>query len=299
MTDYHQPVLLKESVDALQIHPRGLYVDVTFGGGGHSREMVGRLEAGGCLYAFDQDEEAIRNVWDDKRLVFIPSNFRYMQRFLRLKGVDQVDGILADLGVSSHQFDEGERGFSYRFDALLYMRMNAREGKTAADVLNTLDEEELQRIFSVYGEVRNAKTLAQAVVARRDRLPFVRISDLTTLLDGLAKGNRMRYFSQVFQALRITVNEEMEALEEFLVQSLRVLKEGGRLAVITYHSLEDRMVKNFFKTGNVQGEIVQDFYGNIERPWRLLTRKPILPSAAEVARNPRARSAKLRVAEKA
>jgi 16S rRNA (cytosine1402-N4)-methyltransferase len=299
MTDYHQPVLLKESVDALQIHPRGLYVDVTFGGGGHSREMVGRLEAGGCLYAFDQDEEAIRNVWDDKRLVFIPSNFRYMQRFLRLKGVDQVDGILADLGVSSHQFDEGERGFSYRFDALLDMRMNAREGKTAADVLNTLDEEELQRIFSVYGEVRNAKTLAQAVVARRDRLPFVRISDLTTLLDGLAKGNRMRYFSQVFQALRITVNEEMEALEEFLLQSLRVLKEGGRLAVITYHSLEDRMVKNFFKTGNVQGEIVQDFYGNIERPWRLLTRKPILPSAAEVARNPRARSAKLRVAEKA
>ena len=299
MTDYHQPVLLKESVDALQIHPRGLYVDVTFGGGGHSREMVGRLEAGGCLYAFDQDEEAIRNVWDDKRLVFIPSNFRYMQRFLRLRGVDQVDGILADLGVSSHQFDEGERGFSYRFDALLDMRMNAREGKTAADVLNTLDEEELQRIFSVYGEVRNAKTLAQAVVARRDRLPFVRISDLTTLLDGLAKGNRMRYFSQVFQALRITVNEEMEALEEFLVQSLRVLKEGGRLAVITYHSLEDRMVKNFFKTGNVQGEIVQDFYGNIERPWRLLTRKPILPSAAEVARNPRARSAKLRVAEKA
>lgn len=298
MTEYHQPVLLKESVDALQIHPRGLYVDVTFGGGGHSREMVGRLEAGGCLYAFDQDEEAIRNVWDDKRLVFIPSNFRYMQRFLRLKGVDQVDGILADLGVSSHQFDEGERGFSYRFDALLDMRMNAREGKTAADVLNTLDEEELQRIFSVYGEVRNAKTLAQAVVARRDRLPFVRISDLTTLLDGLAKGNRMRYFSQVFQALRITVNEEMEALEEFLVQSLRVLKEGGRLAVITYHSLEDRMVKNFFKTGNVQGEIVQDFYGNIERPWRLLTRKPILPSAAEVARNPRARSAKLRVAEK-
>ena len=298
MTEYHQPVLLKESVDALQIHPRGLYVDVTFGGGGHSREMVGRLEAGGCLYAFDQDEEAIRNVWDDKRLVFIPSNFRYMQRFLRLRGVDQVDGILADLGVSSHQFDEGERGFSYRFDALLDMRMNAREGKTAADVLNTLDEEELQRIFSVYGEVRNAKTLAQAVVARRDRLPFVRISDLTTLLDGLAKGNRMRYFSQVFQALRITVNEEMEALEEFLVQSLRVLKEGGRLAVITYHSLEDRMVKNFFKTGNVQGEIVQDFYGNIERPWRLLTRKPILPSAAEVARNPRARSAKLRVAEK-
>jgi len=299
MTDYHQPVLLKESVDALQIHPRGLYVDVTFGGGGHSREMAGRLEAGGCLYAFDQDEEAIRNVWDDKRLVFIPSNFRYMQRFLRLRGVDQVDGILADLGVSSHQFDEGERGFSYRFDALLDMRMNAREGKTAADVLNTLDEEELQRIFSVYGEVRNAKTLAQAVVARRDRLPFVRISDLTTLLDGLAKGNRMRYFSQVFQALRITVNEEMEALEEFLLQSLRVLKEGGRLAVITYHSLEDRMVKNFFKTGNVQGEIVQDFYGNIERPWRLLTKKPILPSAAEVARNPRARSAKLRVAEKA
>ena len=298
MTAYHQPVLLLESIEALDIDPRGLYVDVTFGGGGHSREIVSRLEVPGKLFAFDQDEEAVGNVWEDPRLDFIPSNFRYLQRFLRLRGADQVNGILADLGVSSHQFDAGERGFSYRFDAMLDMRMNAREGRTAADLLNDLDEGELQRIFGTYGEVRNAKTLAQAVVARRNRLPFLRISDLTTLLEGLAKGNRMRYFSQVFQALRMEVNQELDALEDFLVQAQRVLKPGGRLVVITYHSLEDRMVKNNFKTGNVRGELEQDFYGNISRPFQVLTKKPVLPSAEEIAANPRARSAKLRVAEK-
>lgn len=298
MTDYHRPVLLKECIDFLNISNDGHYVDVTFGGGGHTREIISHLQPPGKVFAFDQDEEAAENVWEDECLVFFQANFCHLQRFLRVAGVSEVDGILADLGVSSHQLDAGERGFSYRFDATLDMRMNRQAGTSAADILNSYTEQELQKIFSLYGEVRNAKTLAQAIVQKRTVTPFVRISELTGLLDTLVKGNRMRYFSQVFQALRIEVNQEMEALEDFLTQSLQVLKTGGRLVIITYHSLEDRLVKNFLKTGNVKGEIEQDFFGNISRPFRVLTRKPVLPTEAEITENPRARSAKLRVAEK-
>lgn len=298
MTDYHRPVMLEECIRFLDIQNDGHYVDATFGGGGHSREIVSRLQTPGKLFAFDQDAEAAANVWEDDRLVFFQANFRHLQRFLRLAGAAQIDGILADLGVSSHQLDEGSRGFSYRFDADLDMRMNTKDGKTAADVLNTGTEQELQYLFSAYGEVRNAKTLAQAIVRQRAQRPFARIAELTQLLESLVKGNRMRYFSQVFQALRIEVNQEMDALEDFLTQSLQVLKSGGRLVVLTYHSLEDRLVKNFFKTGNVRGEIEQDFFGHIHRPFNVLTKKPILPTAEEISANPRARSAKLRVAVK-
>ncbi|MEO1412373.1 MAG: 16S rRNA (cytosine(1402)-N(4))-methyltransferase RsmH [Bacteroidota bacterium] len=297
--DYHQPVLLTESVEALQIVADGVYVDATYGGGGHSRLIVQQLGANGHLYSFDQDEDVLPNlITENERFTFIHHNFRFLKRFLRLHGAGQVDGILADLGVSSHQLDDAQRGFSYRFEADLDMRMNREGERTATDILRTYSAEALQSLFSRYGEVRNAKTLAQAIVAERERRAIRSTTDFMLLLDPLVRGNRNRYLAQVFQALRIEVNDEMGALESFLAEAREVLRPGGRLVVIAYHSLEDRLVKNFFKTGNTAGEVIKDFYGNIERPFRILTKKAQLASPEELRRNPRARSAKLRYAEK-
>ncbi|MBL7807436.1 MAG: 16S rRNA (cytosine(1402)-N(4))-methyltransferase RsmH [Saprospiraceae bacterium] len=302
---YHESVLLHESVDLLGVAPGGIYVDATFGGGGHSRLILEKMGDNGRLFAFDQDEDAKRNTAQqvfsaNPGFVFVSSNFRYLKRQLRAEGIrpGKVQGILADLGVSSYQLDTAERGFSYRFDAELDMRMNRLEGETAADLLNTRNAEELQRIFSELGEVRNAKTLAHAVVREREKLPFRSTGDLVELCSKNLMGERMRYLSQVFQALRMEVNDELGALEDFMKDALEMLAPGGRLAMITFHSLEDRMVKNFMKTGNVQGEVDQDFYGNISRPWTLITKKPIEPSQKETSQNPRARSSKLRVAQK-
>jgi len=295
---YHEPVLAKESVDGMAIRSEGIYVDATFGGGGHSALILGSLGDKGRLIAFDQDADAQANIPEDERLTFVPQNFRHLRRYLRLYGLEKVDGILADLGVSSHQFDLAERGFSFRFDADLDMRMNQREGPTAADILGAYSAADLQRLFSRYGEVRNAKTLASSIVVFRQTKPLKKIADLLQVVDPLVRGQRNRYLAQVFQALRMEVNQEWEALAEFLQQAGESLKEGGRLVIITYHSIEDRMVKNYLKSGNSEGKRVQDFYGNIYRPFRLITRKPVEPSAAEIERNPRSRSAKLRIAEK-
>lgn len=297
-SNYHTTVLLNEAIEALTIHSEGIYVDATFGGGGHSRLIVSQLGDTGQLIGFDQDEDVRPNLIDDARFTFQNYNFRELKRMLRFSGIRKVNGILADLGVSSHQFDEADRGFSYRFDAALDMRMNQAEGKTAADILNTYTAEQLQQILSEYGEVRNARTLAQALVQARGGKRFQNISDLMAIITPLSIGDKMRYFSQVFQALRIEVNDEMGALKDFLQQSLDMLAVGGRLAVITFHSLEDRLVKNFMKSGNFEGELESDFYGNIHRPFKVITKKPIEPSAEEVKANPRARSAKLRIAEK-
>lgn len=298
MTTYHVPVLGPESVEALNVTPAGVYVDATFGGGGHSRLILEKLGPEGRLLAFDQDEDALANVPDDERLLFCPANFRYLRRYMRYHGVEAVDGILADLGVSSHQLDEAERGFSYRFDAPLDMRMNRREGPTAADLLNTLEEKEIQDLLSKYGEVRNARTVARRLVEARQRKPIATTGELVALLEPLVRGHKPRYLSQVFQALRIAVNRELDVLEEFLQESLEALRPGGRLVVITYHSLEDRLVKRFLRTGNVQGREVRDFYGNLVSPIRPVTKKPIEPSPQEIAANPRARSARLRVGER-
>jgi len=298
MTTYHVPVLGPESVAALDIQPEGVYVDATFGGGGHSRLILEKLGPKGRLLAFDQDEDALHNVPEDERLLFCPANFRYLRRYMRYHGIEAVDGILADLGVSSHQLDEAERGFSYRFDAPLDMRMNRREGPTAADLLNTLEEKEIQDLLSRYGEVRNARTVARRLVEARERKPITTTGELVALLEPLVRGHKPRYLSQVFQALRIAVNRELEVLEEFLQESLEALRPGGRLVVITYHSLEDRLVKRFMRTGNVRGEEVRDFYGNLLRAIRPVTKKPVEPSPEEIAANPRARSARLRVGER-
>lgn len=295
---YHLPVLAAESIAALTIQPGGVYVDATFGGGGHAKLILQELGDKGRLLGFDQDEDALRNALDDPRFTFVQSNFRHLKRFLKLHGVRAADGILADLGVSSHQFDEATRGFSYRFEAALDMRMNQEDDRTAATILNEYSAEELQQVFSEYGEVRNSKTLAQRIVEERRGRPIQTVNDFLTILEPLIRGQRLRYLSQVFQALRIEVNEEMEALRDFLEQSLEVLKPGGRLVVITYHSLEDRMVKFFLKTGNAEGEVKSDFYGNIARPFKVITKNAIEPSEAEITENPRARSAKLRVGEK-
>lgn len=295
---YHDPVLLTESVAALQIKPDGVYVDATFGGGGHSRKILEQLGPKGILIAFDQDKDALANLSDDKRLVFVQNNFRHLRRYLRLNGILEVDGILADLGVSSHQIDEGARGFSYRFDAELDMRMNQDEPLNAATVLNTYDAEALQKVFGEWGEVRNARTLAQAIVQARRVKNLETIGDLLRIAEPLYMGQKMRYLSQVFQAIRIEVNDEMGALREFLEASLLALKPGGRLVVITYHSLEDRPVKNFLKSGDFEGNPAKDFYGNITRPFEIITKKAVEPGEAEIRRNPRARSAKLRVGEK-
>ena len=303
--NYHESVLLHESIENLRVSPGGIYVDATFGGGGHSRLILKKLGSKGRLFAFDQDEDAKRNTEQQEfsanpSFLFIHSNFRHLKRQLRAEVVrpGTVNGILADLGVSSFQFDTPERGFSYRFEAELDMRMNKQDGQTAADILNTYSADELQRVFSELGEVRNSKTLALAAVRFREQKPFRTTGDLVDLCSKNLMGERMRYLSQVFQALRMEVNDELGALEDFLKDSLEMLAPGGRLAVITFHSLEDRMVKNFLKTGNIEGEQQKDFYGNITRPFELVTKKPIEPTDEEIKQNPRARSSKLRVGEK-
>lgn len=295
---YHDPVLLHDSVDALNIKPDGVYVDVTYGGGGHSRLILDKLGEAGHLIAFDQDLDAASQLIEDERLTFVQHNFKTLKKFLRLHGRQQVDGILADLGVSSHQLNEAERGFSYRFDAKLDMRMNQAHEKTASDVLNSYSAVELQQLFSAYGEVRNSKTLAEAIVAERSHRKIQTINDFLIILEPLIRGKRQRYLAQVFQALRIEVNEEMEVLKSFLTQALEVLKPGGRLVVISYHSLEDRYVKHFIKTGTFDGQFIKDFYGNISRPFKVISKKAIEASQGEVQVNSRARSAKMRIAEK-
>lgn len=297
---YHVPVLLKQSVDGMAVRPDGIYVDVTFGGGGHSREILSRLGAEGHLYSFDQDADAERNIPDaDGRFTFVRSNFRYLTNWMRYYGVDGVDGILADLGVSSHHFDDETRGFSFRFDASLDMRMNGRAGLTAADVVNRYDEESLARLFYLYGEMKNSRRLAAAIVRGRADRPVVTVADFVELVRPLTGREREKKdMAKVFQALRIEVNHEMDALREMLDAAVRVLRPGGRLVVLTYHSLEDRMVKNYMKSGNAEGKVEQDFYGNRLAPLRPVNNKVVVPDEAEQAANPRSRSAKLRVAEK-
>ncbi len=306
ITNYHVPVLLKEAISALDIKENGVYVDCTFGGGGHSREILKSLGENGKLIVFDQDEEASKNIpialsdgAVDSRVIFIPQNFRHLQRFLRLHKYTQVDGILADLGVSSHQFDTAERGFSTRFDAQLDMRMDNRQSATAASILNTYSELQLHRLFEKYGEVTNAKTLAKTIVEQRAIKLFTTINGFKQAIASVVKGNPNKYLAQVFQALRIEVNEEMKVLEEMLPQALSLLKAGGRVAIITFHSLEDRIVKNFFKNGSIEALEVDDVYGTkTENPFIIITKKPIVPTAKEQKLNTRSRSAKLRVAQK-
>ena len=298
-TVYHVPVLLKETVDGLNVRPGGTYVDVTFGGGGHSREVLSRLGENGRLLGFDQDEDAERNVPDDGRFTFVRSNFRYLKNFLRYHGVEQVDGILADLGVSSHHLDEAERGFSFRFDGRLDMRMNRQAALTAADVVNTYDEERLADVFRLYGELKNARRLAGVLVKARATREVQTIADFLEVVKPLfGREREKKELAKVFQALRIEVNQEMQALIEMLNAATQVLRPGGRLAVITYHSLEDRLVKNLMRTGNVEGKEDKDFFGNRQTPFRIVTNKVVVPGQDELEANPRSRSAKLRVAEK-
>lgn len=297
---YHIPALLEESLEGLAIHPAGVYVDVTFGGGGHSREILNRIGAEGHLYGFDQDVDAEQNILSDDRFTFVRSNFRYLYQFMRYHGVSgAVDGILADLGVSFHHFDDKERGFSFRFEGPLDMRMNSRAGKTAADIVNTYSEAELADLFYLYGELKVSRKLAAILVKARAEKKIITITDLLDILQPFTgKDKEKKFLAQVFQALRIEVNNEMHVLKEMLRQTLSVLKPGGRLVVITYHSLEDRLVKNFLKTGNFEGKIEKDFYGNVESPFRLVNNKVIVPSEEEIQSNPRSRSAKLRIAER-
>lgn len=296
---YHVPVMLHESIDGMNLRHRGIYVDVTFGGGGHSREILRRADASIRLYSFDQDEDAERNIVDDPRFTFVRSNFRYLHNFLRYHGVQQVDAVLADLGVSSHHLDEAERGFSFRFDGRLDMRMNRRAALTAAQVVNTYHEERLADIFRLYGELKNSRRLAAAIVRARSGKQIVTIGDLLDTVKPLfGREREKKELAKVFQALRIEVNQEMEALKEMLHAATRALKPGGRLVVITYHSLEDRMVKNMMKTGNIEGRTEQDFFGRVQTPFRLVNSRVITATEEEVARNPRSRSAKLRIAEK-
>jgi len=296
---YHVPVLLRESIDGLDIKPDGVYVDVTFGGGGHSREILQRLGEKGHLYSFDQDEDAERNIPDDDRFTFVRSNFRYLRNWMRYYDVESIDGLLADLGVSSHHFDDETRGFSFRFDAPLDMRMNKRAGKTAADILNDYDEEQLADIFYIYGELKNARKIAAAIVKARAERPIETTGDLMRLAEKLLPREREKKdAAKLFQALRIEVNHEMDALKEMLNGAKEVLREGGRLSVITYHSLEDRIVKNFMRTGNAEGKVKQDFFGRIEAPFRQVGDKVTTPGDEEQQQNPRSRSAKLRIAER-
>lgn len=295
---YHIPVLLKESIDGMNLQPKGVYVDVTFGGGGHSKEILHRGDSSIRLLSFDQDEDAERNIVNDQRFTFVRSNFRYLYNFLRYHRIEQVDGILADLGVSSHHFDDSERGFSFRFDGNLDMRMNKRSGKTAADIVNNYEEERLADIFYLYGELKNSRKLASTLVKARNRKAIITIGDFLEIVKPLfGREREKKELAKVFQALRIEVNQEMEALKEMLLSAMEVLKPGGRLVVITYHSLEDRMVKNIMKTGNIEGKTIQDFYGNSQTPFKLVN-KVITASDEEVKSNPRSRSAKLRIAEK-
>ncbi|MBD0332504.1 MAG: 16S rRNA (cytosine(1402)-N(4))-methyltransferase RsmH [Chitinophagaceae bacterium] len=297
--NYHIPVLLHEVVDNLKIHPGGTYVDCTFGGGGHSKAILGKLNAEGKLIAFDQDLDAKKNVPNDERVVFVPYNFRHLKRMLQLHGIKEVDGILADLGVSSHQFNKASRGFSTRFDAEMDMRMDQRQEKTAFDIISTYSEQQLHKLFEKFGEVTNAKTLAKTIVEARKTTSLKTIDAFKAALHKVVRGNPHKYFAQVFQALRIEVNEELEALKEMLQQVPEVLRSGGRVAIITFHSLEDRLVKTFFKNGTFENKAVNPFE-NSENPTLLkpVHKKPIVPTQEEQNQNPRSRSAKLRVAEK-
>lgn len=296
---YHIPVLLQPSVDGMVLDAEGKYVDVTFGGGGHSREILSRLKGDGHLYSFDQDPDAERNIIDNPHFTFVRSNFRYLYNWMRYYGVEGVDGILADLGVSSHHFDDATRGFSFRFEGMLDMRMNKRAGMTASDVVNNYTEEQLADLFYLYGELKNSRKIASVLVKERANKKIESIEEFLTLIRPLfGREREKKELAKVFQALRIEVNQEMEALKEMLQAAIEVLKPGGRLAVITYHSLEDRMVKNIMKTGNVEGKLKQDFFGRIEAPLRPVSNKVIVPDDGEQATNPRSRSAKLRIAEK-
>jgi 16S rRNA (cytosine1402-N4)-methyltransferase len=297
--NYHVPVMLQPCIDGLNIKPDGVYVDVTFGGGGHSREILKHLGPKGRLIAFDQDPDAQANIPDDERFIFIDQNFGFLKNNLRLKGFRAVDGILADLGVSSHQFDVPRRGFSIRHNADLDMRMDQHRDLTAAEILNTYTEDKLHKIFGIYGEVKNAKSLARAIVTSRLEQPFTDIDSLKSAIAGyIPKGKENKYLAQVFQALRIEVNAEIQVLEDFLQQAADVLKPGGHLVVMSYHSLEDRPVKNFMAKGKFQGEVEKDFFGNQQKPFNVITRKAIIATDGEIAQNNRARSAKLRIAEK-
>lgn len=296
---YHVPVMLKECMDGLAIVPGGVYVDVTFGGGGHSKEVLRSLDERGRLIAFDQDPDAVKNTIDDPRFTLVHHNFRFMKNNLRLLGIREVDGILADLGVSSHQFDSAERGFSIRFDADLDMRMDQVSELDAKKVLNTYPESELHRIFGMYGEIQNARSLAQTIVTARLNGAIETVAGLKEIIKRLVpKGKEHKYHAQVFQALRIEVNGELEALQEFLEQTVSVLKPGGRLVVMSYHSLEDRLVKNFMQKGKFKGEVEKDFYGNEIKPFKVISRKAITAQAGELEVNNRSRSAKLRIAER-
>ena len=310
---YHVPVLLKDSVNGLNIRPGGIYVDVTFGGGGHSREILSRLTADAHLYSFDQDEDAEQNLFlkegmtkDDnlqdsniQNFTFVRSNFRYLKNWMRYYGVEHIDGLLADLGVSSHHFDDATRGFSFRYDAPLDMRMNKRAQQKASDVINEYGEKELADIFYLYGEMKNARQIASTIVRERSKKPILTTQDLLTVIDPLFRREREKKdMAKLFQALRIVVNHELEALHEMLKGATELLRPGGRLSVITYHSLEDRIVKNMMKTGNIEGKVQQDFFGRVESPYILINNKVILPDAEEQELNPRSRSAKLRIAER-
>ena len=315
---YHVPVLLKESVNGLHIKPNGIYVDVTFGGGGHSREILSRLGADGHLFSFDQDADAENNIFedsgdakdcsneqkgkrfvDDSRFTFIRSNFKFLKNWMQYYGIEQIDGLLGDLGVSSHHFDDESRGFSFRFDAPLDMRMNKRAGKTAADIVNEYDEEQLANLFYIYGELKNSRRIAFALTNVRRQKPIATTSDFISAVEPLFKREREKKdMAKLFQALRIEVNHEMTALKEMLMAATDVMKPGGRLSIITYHSLEDRIVKNIMKTGNIEGKVEQDFFGHIDSPYKLINNKVIVPSEEEQSQNPRSRSAKLRIAER-
>jgi len=296
---YHNPVLLKESVDGLNISEGGIFVDVTFGGGGHSKEILQLLDDEGKLFGFDQDKDAEANVMNDERFELVKQNFRYLKNYLKFYRAIPVDGVLADLGVSSHQFNEGERGFSIRFEGPLDMRMNQGVELTAAKVVNEYDEQDLIRIFKEYGEVSNARSLVAEIIGRRDSGDITTTQELIETIEGCVPERiKNKYLAQVFQALRIEVNDELNALKEMLEQSYEVLKPGGRLSVITYHSLEDRLVKNYIKKGKFEGELEKDFFGNPQLKFKQINRKPILPTEDEIKTNNRARSAKLRIAEK-
>lgn len=300
--NYHIPVLLNQSIDGLSIHPGGIYVDVTFGGGGHSREILSRMDSSCHLYSFDQDEDAENNIGDDikgGKFTFVRSNFRYLANWMRYHGVESIDGLLADLGVSSHHLDDATRGFSFRFDSPLDMRMNKRAGLTAADIVNNYDEEQLADIFYLYGELKSSRKIAAAIAKRRGTKKIETTNDFMEIIGPLFNKEReKKEMAKLFQALRIEVNHEMDALREMLSSATRLLRPGGRLSVITYHSLEDRIVKNVMKTGNPEGKLEQDFYGRINSPYKLVNNKVITPDNDEIEKNPRSRSAKLRIAEK-
>jgi 16S rRNA (cytosine1402-N4)-methyltransferase len=297
--EFHESVLLKESIEALSIKPDGIIVDATFGGGGHSREIVKRLGEKGRLYAFDQDEDAVKNSLEDPRFIMINNNFRYLKNFLKLYKAVPVDGIIADLGISSHQIDTPERGFSTRYEGMLDMRMDQRITFSAKALVNKYEEERLTSVFTLFGEIRNAAKLAKIIVSERKEKEIKTTGELKEIIRPcIFRGNENKYLAQVFQALRIEVNQELASLQEFLKQSNEVLRQGGKLVIISYHSLEDKVVKNFFRSGNFRGEMIKDFYGNPLVPLKVINRKPIVPTVAEISRNNRARSAKLRIAEK-